>query len=63
MTSSSVQEADKQEHTVSAVLQQDEVIDRIGSDHIHDDIAAAAKLHASKYSVNVGDSNGSNGKG
>jgi SulP family sulfate permease len=34
---------------VLEVLQRDDVFDLIGSEHIHDDIAAAVKLHLSKH--------------
>jgi high affinity sulfate transporter 1 len=34
---------------VREVLQRDGVIDLIGAEHIHDDIAAAVKMHLSKY--------------
>ena len=34
---------------VLAILQRDGVIDAIGADHIHDDIAAAVELHVSKH--------------
>ena len=34
---------------VLAVLQRDDVIDVIGSDHIHDDVAAAVRLHMSRH--------------
>ncbi len=41
---------------VLAVLQRDDVIDAIGSDHIHHDIAAAVRLHVSRHSVDGADS-------
>ena len=41
---------------VLAVLERDDVIDVIGSDHIHHDIAAAVRLHASRHSVDGEDS-------
>jgi anti-anti-sigma regulatory factor len=34
---------------VLEVLQRDGVIDQIGDEHIHDDIAAAVELHLSRY--------------
>ena len=40
---------------VLAVLQRDGVIDLIGVEHIHDDIAAAVDLHLSKHPVDVPD--------
>ena len=41
---------------VLAVLERDDVIDVIGSDHIHHDIAAAVRLHVSRHSVDGADS-------
>jgi MFS superfamily sulfate permease-like transporter len=41
---------------VLAVLQRDDVIDAIGSDHIHHNIAAAVRLHVSRHSVDGADS-------
>ena len=37
---------------VLAVLQRDDVVDVIGSDHIHHDIAAAVSMHLSRHSLN-----------
>ena len=34
---------------VLEVLQRDGVIDQIGAEHIHDDIAAAVELHLSRH--------------
>ena len=39
---------------VMEVLQRDGVIDLIGAEHIHDDIAAAVALHLSRYPVDDG---------
>ncbi len=41
---------------VLEVLQRDRVIDLIGAEHIHDDIAAAVELHLSRHPVDAPDS-------
>ena len=41
---------------VMEVLQRDAVVDLIGAEHIHDDIAAAVKLHLSRHPVDAPDS-------
>ena len=41
---------------VLEVLQRDDVIDLIGAEHIHDDIAAAVELHMSRHPVDGADS-------
>ena len=40
---------------VLAVLDRDDVIDAIGVDHIHDNIADAVELHLSKHPVEQGE--------
>jgi hypothetical protein len=35
------------------VLQRDDAIDLIGAEHIHDDIAAAVKMHLSRHPVDA----------
>ena len=40
---------------VLEVLQRDGVIDLIGAEHIHDDIAAAVELHLSKHPLDAPD--------